>query len=776
MAAPTETRAPLASSLALDHGSPEAPGEGGGTACAAVDQRGVLRPIGDRCDIGAVERLSVLAVTAVTPARAGDQGAAILAIGGGGFAPGAAVVLRRVGQADVVADPVAIETAGEALTASFDLTNAALGAWDVVVTNPDTTTAVLAGGFIVEAVREPDLYAAVVGRSAARAGLPARYTVRYGNRGNTEALAVPLTLLVPATFAPTMRFEIAPPPEQPGRPFDDYSDVPLAVTTDVVGDQASLPFVIPIIPPGFTGILEFTLTPPVGIAHGTEFEIDAALGRPWIEDGVVRPEVVADAAVRARAFANDRLGTTATAALDPVLIAYETNAVTLAVASSRATLLNGFGQTGRAYSAAFLAIDLAGYAADQAAASQTSVEGVWRPLGIGLGLLTAPVHAETICPRCTCPPPKVGTPGCSVCPDCTVTTRAPKPPPGPLTPAECRSLGDHHPSADGTQCIPNDTKDCAKLQNVFYTDPACLKIPLKGSIDPNDKTGSGGSGPQRYVPADTPMPYSIAFENLPAATAPAQTVIITDQLDTTTLDLATFALGPIMVGDNVTITPLGRVSATFTGGADLRPARDVILESTPGSTRHRHRDLAFTSLDPTTLQLARRSRRRLPAAEHGSRRPATARCTSRSCRKPASRAGTAIKNKAKIDLRRQCTDRHAGMAEHRSTRCRRRARSTPSTRRLRRDRLDGPLVGHRCRCAHRRLLRLRLGRRRPVLRRSSSTPPSRRRRSPPRSARPTASTRSRAIRRTTSRRRRPSRTSRARSARAARTTSRSSGS
>jgi hypothetical protein len=51
---PTFTYALLADSPALDAGNPAAPGSGG-NACLATDQRGVTRPYGSRCDIGAFE-------------------------------------------------------------------------------------------------------------------------------------------------------------------------------------------------------------------------------------------------------------------------------------------------------------------------------------------------------------------------------------------------------------------------------------------------------------------------------------------------------------------------------------------------------------------------------------------------------------------------------------------------------------------------------------------------------------------------------------------------
>ncbi len=51
---PTPTRQLFIGSPARDAANPAAPGSGG-TACEATDQRGVARPVGARCDIGAIE-------------------------------------------------------------------------------------------------------------------------------------------------------------------------------------------------------------------------------------------------------------------------------------------------------------------------------------------------------------------------------------------------------------------------------------------------------------------------------------------------------------------------------------------------------------------------------------------------------------------------------------------------------------------------------------------------------------------------------------------------
>jgi hypothetical protein len=93
----------------------------------------------------------------------------------------------------------------------------------------------------------------------------------------------------------------------------------------------------------------------------------------------------------------------------------------------------------------------------------------------------------------------------------------------------------------------------------------------------------------------------ILFENKPLATAPAQTVVITDQLDANKVDLGTFSLGMIAFGDKVVIPPPGLKE--YTTDVDLRPGTDLIvridakLNAGTGLLTWR-----FESLDPATGQ------------------------------------------------------------------------------------------------------------------------------------------------------------------------------
>ena len=70
-----------------------------------------------------------------------------------------------------------------------------------------------------------------------------------------------------------------------------------------------------------------------------------------------------------------------------------------------------------------------------------------------------------------------------------------------------------------------------------------VTIPPHISVDPNDLT-TIGFGPQGFIQPKTSILYTIDFANKPTAKAPAQTVTITDKLDSS-LDWSTVQLDTI---------------------------------------------------------------------------------------------------------------------------------------------------------------------------------------------------------------------------------------
>jgi len=95
------------------------------------------------------EPLPVPSVTSIDPATGEtDAVVSVTDLHGTNFQNGATVKLARASFPDILGTSVGYVSSSQ-LTCSFDLTGAEGGTWDVVVTNPDTLSATLAGGFDV---------------------------------------------------------------------------------------------------------------------------------------------------------------------------------------------------------------------------------------------------------------------------------------------------------------------------------------------------------------------------------------------------------------------------------------------------------------------------------------------------------------------------------------------------------------------------------------------------------------------------------------------------
>ncbi len=121
------------------------------------------------------------------------------------------------------------------------------------------------------------------------------------------------------------------------------------------------------------------------------------------------------------------------------------------------------------------------------------------------------------------------------------------------------------------------------------------------AIDPNEKTGPAGWGSEGFIQSGT-LTYRIDFENDPKfATAPAQEVFVTDELDQN-LDLNTFEFLSFGFSNRVFEIPAGR--SRYRTTVDLRPGSnlvvDVFLILDPQT---RNVSATFRSLDPQTLRL-----------------------------------------------------------------------------------------------------------------------------------------------------------------------------
>jgi hypothetical protein len=146
-------------------------------------------------------------------------------------------------------------------------------------------------------------------------------------------------------------------------------------------------------------------------------------------------------------------------------------------------------------------------------------------------------------------------------------------------------------------CLQVSAQNCTSLGSFVAT----VAAPPK---DPNDLVGTIGVGSDHWVPDKQRLAYIASFENVATATASAQQVVVTNQLDKN-LDWSSLRIGGLVIGDHQVAIP-----TTFNPGAglnevvvglDLRPSENLLvnidanLNSATGLVTW-----TFTSIDPQT--------------------------------------------------------------------------------------------------------------------------------------------------------------------------------
>ncbi|MDD3492205.1 MAG: hypothetical protein PHZ19_01750 [Candidatus Thermoplasmatota archaeon] len=93
-------------------------------------------------------------VLSITPDNAPNSGSVNVTIGGMYFQDGATAHLERIdayGEVTTLDGSSVMFVDSETLTCTFDITGAAVGAWDVLVVNPDGQWGILPNGFEIAA-------------------------------------------------------------------------------------------------------------------------------------------------------------------------------------------------------------------------------------------------------------------------------------------------------------------------------------------------------------------------------------------------------------------------------------------------------------------------------------------------------------------------------------------------------------------------------------------------------------------------------------------------
>jgi hypothetical protein len=500
---------------------------------------------------------SALSLTEIVSNRGGDTGQVTVRIQGTGLSEGATVRLVRAGQPDIPGSAGAVTDLGFFLTATFDLRGRARGVYDVVVTNPDGASATLPGSFTIEAGRAPNVYVDVLGRDFIRVSREQPFIILYGNRGNTDAIGVAVYIRFPKFLKWQLGFTLATPPRLlANQQTIDFNQAPIHVEND---QDVVIPLFVPYILAGRTGTLPIRITAPQEFL-GESFEIRASISEPFFIPSPAssgEPGIVGQPSFNASLIGATKPGP----GISPLNLNKPAADCILGLIDAT---LNGIGV--RAPAAAQAAAALFG---GVLGGGQNAVAAASGP--------PAPINMQSV----------ANNVALTALAQAANTLEAP-------ALATIAAVGS---GALAAQALAGALPAC----DMAFGDDVRKLIRRVFGFDPNAKIGASGAGASRFITGDEALRYAIFFENLETATAPAQDVVITDQLDAARLDLSTFSFGPIAFADRRIVPPAGL--SRFDADVDLRPAKSLFvrinarLDETTGLVTWR-----FSSIDPATGQ------------------------------------------------------------------------------------------------------------------------------------------------------------------------------
>jgi hypothetical protein len=462
-----------------------------------------------------------LNIERVRPERIGGNGQVTLTVFGQQIPQDTAIAIEREGQPRIEGEEALVNQGGTEVRSVFRVSNLAHGPWDVVVSLPDASEIRLPGGVLVEATKAPTVEVDLVGRTRVRFFQSQPIFFLYTNTGNVDALAVPIWL---AGFPPDaiidFHFDITPPtlPDE----LEAYREVVEQSPIVERDGGKEIGLFLPRVPPGYQGSLAMSVIYPAprGSGEGAAIDLDilhtitAQPASPLY--GLVGSHD--DWLAAANLLRTRILPCTLTAGQAALqwlgVVSPGANCIESAVTSSSLSTL--------------IRLSKSGVAEEHLVGSTT---------GLVAGMLV----------------------GCL----------------GALTP-QAKLLAAFN-AIMGTleavdECFGSGVLGRGGLSGLV----ASLLVHVVGAVDPNEKVGNLGA--DGFLNGKGPMQYTIFFENLPAATAPAQEVRILDQLPVENLVLETLTIGAINFGDKTIFPDTTRFP--WTTEVDLRPEQPLIVHIT----------------------------------------------------------------------------------------------------------------------------------------------------------------------------------------------------
>jgi len=483
--------------------------------------------------------VTIRGVTSIAPASHANTGYSLNIVSGFGFTPSSTVSFSKVGQPPIVADTT-IFINSQNIKANFSFNSAAIGKWDVVVTDSiDTDT--LKEGFSITVLIASHPEIDIIGPSNTLIGRHTVYHVKVTNTGTATLFGVPvhirgkgnpnLHLLNPRDNSGVNQAVIDSIP-----PFVHYVD---SATGDPVFFGS---FIIPFIPPGSSRYVHFTAQ----ANTFNTFNIKASTTLPLFTEMDI-PNIVQ--------LKNNPFGEGSARS------SCEFMPPCLDCALALGGLIPGVGCITGGFSLGCSIGNIINDAWDFSHQNYFSGDLLLDLVG------------------------NIGG-----------------------TFIDCGGAAGVAEALEQTAEVVEFTGDGADILDrcIACGDP---NLPLKDRLitpvapgDPNGKYGPGGYDSNNFISGNEPLNYTIFFENVDTATAPASEVVLTDVIDTTVFDLNSFEFTGFGFGDSIYF--FSEKSGSFARDIDLRPQKNIILRVSGFVNKEDGKlEARFASFDPLTMNI-----------------------------------------------------------------------------------------------------------------------------------------------------------------------------
>jgi len=438
-----------------------------------------------------------------------------------------------------VADP-----GGRSVEVRFDTSSAATGSWSLVAHFLDGTTKLLSGGLTVEAPRQGRISLEAVGRETFRIGTRSPLTVVVKNSGNIDAAGVPVVISgLPSGAVIEPHFDSFAPEGESGDVEISKESYDQAAETITEDGEIFAPFLISRVPAERSVTLTFDITVPAAASY----TLRAAAGQCWNRDGGGTTSGGASLA------ATGTVGTRLLLDSDEMSCAGSIAGGIISVASD--------------FVPGAACISGAADVATQAVVAAHNNESIWSWRNSLTWFIDAADCATSLIPAATLAKASF-----------KVAKRA----------------------ADGVDLLSDaDTVSSLIGDCMFLNAQSTIPQRAVTSIDPNEIRGPAGFGDEHYIQANGPLSYEVLFENLPAATAAAQKVRITDPLDGDLFDPDSVTFTAFRFGDHELALPYP--SSSVDEVVDLRPEENLEVHITAG-VEDGAVEVLFEAIDPETLE------------------------------------------------------------------------------------------------------------------------------------------------------------------------------